>query len=192
MYRIIPAIALGLGLAVPLAAQDSTVRSRTRVKTDDARAIMLTGCLERGPSSVFTLKNARVSTGEEVTTKSKVETDVDDDCKKVATKSRTKTDGDTDHRAGVAGLKGSYELTPQQGVDLALHVGHQVQITAVARDPKNGDDDVTVKIENETKTKREDASDTKVKSRTETTLPRGDEAKVMVLSARSLAPSCTK
>ncbi|HZM92641.1 MAG TPA: hypothetical protein VFB92_04440 [Vicinamibacterales bacterium] len=191
MHRMIPAVALALGLAAPLAAQDTTVRSRTRVSGNDARAITLTGCLERGPNSLFTLKNATVSTSDEVTTKSKVETEVDDHGNKV-TKSRTKIDRDDSHRAGVAGLKASYELTPQQGVDLGAHVGHQVLITAVALDPKNGDDDVKVKVEEETKINRDKAPDTEVKSRTEATLSPGHEAKVMVLSARTLAPSCTK
>ena len=49
MYRIIPVAALALGMAVSVAAQDSTVRSRTKVSGDDARALTLTGCLERGP-----------------------------------------------------------------------------------------------------------------------------------------------
>ena len=83
-------------------------------------------------------------------------------------------------------------MNSQQGVDLGAHVGHQVLITAVALDPKNGDDDVKVKVEEETKINRDKAPDTEVKSRTEATLSPGHEAKVMVLSARTLAPSCTK
>ena len=47
MYRIIPVAALALGIAVSAAAQDSTVRSKTKVSADDARAITLIGCLER-------------------------------------------------------------------------------------------------------------------------------------------------
>ena len=52
-------------------------------------------------------------------------------------------------------------------MDLGAHVGHQVLITAVALDPKNGDDDVKVKMEEETKINRDKAPDTEVKSRTE-------------------------
>ena len=74
MYRIIPVVALALGMAVSVAAQDSTVRSRTRVSTDDGRALTLTGCLERGTGTVFTLKNASATSSDEVTTKSKVQT----------------------------------------------------------------------------------------------------------------------
>ena len=81
MHRIIPVAALAVGMAVSAAAQDSTVRSKTKVSGDDARAITLIGCLERGSGNVFTLKNAIAGTGEEVTTKSKVEKDVDNDGK---------------------------------------------------------------------------------------------------------------
>jgi hypothetical protein len=191
MYRIIPVVAIALGMAASVTAQDSTVRSRTKVSADDARALTLTGCLERGPSSLFTLKNASASTSDEVTTKSKVQTDVDDHGNDVKTESRTEINRDDSRHAGVAGLKASYELTPQQGVDLAAHVDHHVQITAVALDAKNGDDDAKVKIEDETKVNRDDAPDAKVKSRTEANLPRGDQSKVVVLSVRTLASSCS-
>ena len=188
MYRIIPVVALALGMAVSVAAQDSTVRSRTKVSGDDARALTLTGCLERGPAGVFSLNNATARSSDEVTTKSKVETDVDGD--NVKTKSRTEVEHDDGRRADIAGLKASYELSPNQGVELASHVGQQVQITGVALAAKKGDDDAKVKIEEETKVDRENAPDSKVKSRTEAELPRGDHSKVTVLSVRTIAPSC--
>jgi hypothetical protein len=192
MYRIIPVVALALGMAASVAAQDSTVRSRTKVSGDDARALTLTGCLERGPAGFFSLNNATARSSDEVTTKSKVETDVDNHGDNVKTKSRTEVDQDDSHRVGVAGLKASYELTPNQGVELASHVGQQVQITAVALPPKKGDDDAKVKIEDETRVDRENAPDAKVKTRTEAELPRGDHSKVTVLSVRTVAPSCSR
>lgn len=190
MYRIIPVVALALGMAVSAAAQDSTVKSRTKVSGDDARALTLTGCLERGPAGVFSLNNASARTSDEVTTRSKVETDVDDHGDNVKTKSRTEVDHDDGRRAGVAGLKASYELTPNQGVDLASHVGEQVLVTAVAVERKKGDDDAKVKIEEDTKVDREGAPDSKVKSRTEAEIPRGDHTRVTVLSVKTVAPSC--
>jgi hypothetical protein len=192
MYRIITVVVIALAMAASVAAQDSTVRSRTKVSADDARAITLIGCLERGPSNLFTIKNAIASTSDEVTTKSKTETDVGDHGNDVKTKSRTEIDRNDTRHAGVAGLKASYELTPQQGVDLATHVGHQVQITAVSLDPKKGDDDAKVKVEDETRIDRDNAPDSKVKSRTEANLERGDQTKVVVLSAKTLAPTCSK
>jgi hypothetical protein len=192
MYRIIPVVALALGMAVSVAAQDSTVRSRTKVSGDDARALTLTGCLERGPAGAFTLNNATARSSDEVTTKSKVETDVDDRGNSVKTRSQTEVEHDDGRRAGIAGLKASYELTPNQGVELASHVGQQVMVTAVAIDAKKGDDDAKVKIEDETKVDRENAPDSKVKTRTEAELPRGGQSKVTVLSVKTVAPSCSR
>jgi hypothetical protein len=192
MYRIIPVAALALGMAVSVAAQDSTVRSRTKVSGDDARALTLTGCLERGPAGVFTLNNATARSSDEVTTKSKVETDVDNHGNDVKTKSQAEVEHEDGRRAGIAGLKASYELSPNQGVELASHVGQQVLITAVALDARKGDDDARVKIEEETKVDRENAPDAKVKTRTEAELPRGDHAKVTVLSVKTMAPSCSR
>jgi len=190
MYRIIPVVALALGVAATAAAQDSTVKSRTKVSGDDARALTLTGCLERGPAGVFSLNNATARTSDEVTTRSKVETDVDDHGDNVKTKSRTEVDHDDSRRAGLAGLKASYELSPNQGVDLASHIGEQVLVTAVAI--KKGDDDAKVKIEEETKVDREGAPDSKVKSRTEAEIPRGDHTRVTVISVKTVAPSCSR
>jgi hypothetical protein len=192
MYRIIPVAALALGMAASVAAQDSTVRSRTKVSGDDARALTLTGCLERGPAGVFTLNNATARSSDEVTTKSKVETDVDNRGNDVKTKSRTEVEHEDGRRAGIAGLKASYELSPNQGVELASHVGQQVLVTAVAIDAKKGDDDAKVKIEEETKVDRENAPDSKVKTRTEAELPRGGNSKVTVLSVKTVAPSCSR
>ena len=192
MYRIIPVAALALGMAVSVAAQDSTVRSRTKVSGDDARALTLTGCLERGPAGVFTLNNATARSSDEVTTKSKVETDVDNHGDDVRTKSRTEVEHDDGRRAGIAGLKASYELSPNQGVELASHIGQQVLVTAVAIDAKKGDDDAKVKVEDETKVDRENAPDSKVKTRTEAEVPRGDRSKVTVLSVKTVAPSCSR
>ena len=135
-----------------------------------------------------TLNNATARSGDEVTTKSKVETDVDNHGDNVKTKSRTEVEHDDGHHAGIAGLKASYELSPHQGVELASHVGQQVQITAVALAAKKGDDDAKVKIEEETKVDRENAPDSKVKTRTEAELPRGDHSKVTVLSVKTMAP----
>jgi hypothetical protein len=192
MYRIIPVAALALGMAVSVAAQDSTVTSKTKVSGDDSRALTLTGCLERGPAGVFTLNNATARSSDEVTTKSKVETDVDNHGNDVKTKSRTDVEHEDGRRAGIAGLKASYQLSPNQGVELASHVGEQVLVTAVAIDAKKGDDDAKVKIEDETKVDRENAPDSKVKTRTEATLARGEHSTVTVLSVKTVAPSCSR
>jgi hypothetical protein len=81
---------------------------------------------------------------------------------------------------------------PKEGVDLTPHVGHRVEITAVAVDKKSGtDDDAEVEIETKTKVEREDAPDSKMKSKTEAELPRGARNRLTVLSVKHISPSCT-
>src|SRR3989442_12186074 len=67
--------------------------------------------------------------------------DVDKDDVTVKGKSKTKVDGD-----GVAtsGTMSTYALTPRADVDLASHVGHEVQLSAVVVEPGHGDADVTI------------------------------------------------
>ena len=190
MYRIIPVIAVALGLAVSAAAQDSTVKSRTKVSVDDAHTITLTGCLAQEAGNLFTLRGTSAVAHGDVTTKSKVETDVDNHGADTKTKARTEVDHDGDAHAGAPGLTATYELTPQAGVDLASQVGQQVQITAVSLDPKKGDDDAKVKVEDKTSVERENAPDAQVKSRTEAKLPRGEHARVTVLSVKQLGSAC--
>jgi hypothetical protein len=189
MHRIIPVLAIALGMAVSGAAQDSSVRSRTKVSADDAHTLTLTGCLAQ-QGDVFTLKGTSAVARGDVTTKSKIETDIDNQGADVKTKARTEVDHDGEAHAGAPGLVATYELTPQQGIDLAAHIGHQVQITALALDAKGGDDDAEVKVEEKSKIEREDAPDAKVKSRTEATLPHGDHARVTVLSVKPLGAAC--
>ena len=80
MQRLISACAVAAALAVPAAAQDTTVKSRTEIKADDATVVALTGCLQKNSAGRrFTLFGSMAAAGEEVTTRTKVETDVDDD-----------------------------------------------------------------------------------------------------------------
>src|SRR4030095_15421258 len=91
MYRIIPVIAVALGLAVSAAAQDRTVKSRTKVSADDAQTITLTGCLAQDAGNLFTLRGTSAVARGDVTPKSKVETDVDNHGKDVKTRSEEHT-----------------------------------------------------------------------------------------------------
>ena len=96
------------------------------------------------------------------------ETDVDNHGNDVKTKSRTEVESRRRPPRRYRGVEGVIRADRrQQGVELASHVGQQVQVTAVALDAKKGDDDAKVKIEDETKVDRENAPDAKVKSRTE-------------------------
>jgi hypothetical protein len=189
MKQMITAAALALGIAATAAAQDTTVKSKTKVEADDARAVTLTGCLQQTPASVFTLRGTAV-TSDEVTTRSRAKTDVDDDGDKVTTSTRTRVEADDRKAVGTAGLTTIYELTPQQGINLTGHVGHQVQITAIALDGKKGGD-AEVKVTEQTRVQREDAQDGKVETRTKADIPRGPGNRFTVLSVKSLGSPCS-
>jgi hypothetical protein len=189
MKQTIMAAALAFGIAATAAAQDTTVKSKTKVEADDARAITLTGCLQQTPASVFTLRGTAVAS-DEVTTRSRVKTDVDDDGDEVKTNARTRVERDDSRAVGTAGLTTIYELTPQQGINLTGHVGHQVQITAIALDGKKGGD-AEVKVTERTRVQREDADDAKVETKTKADIPRGARNQFTVLSVKSLGTPCS-
>lgn len=183
--------ALAAGLAVSLHAQDTTTTTRTEIDADDARTIVATGCLTQAPDTkIFTLNGAMASTGEDLEAKTRVETDVDRDDVEVKTESRAEVDK-SDRPVGTSGVAKVYELSPRAGVDLSAHVGKQVQISAVMVDAANGDDDAEVEIEDKTKVEREDAPDAKAKTETELEIPRGDHARLTVVSVKPLGTSCT-
>jgi hypothetical protein len=183
--------ALAAGFAASLHAQDTTSTTRTQVDADDARTIIATGCLQQAPATkVFTLMGAVTASGEDLDSKTRVSTDVDNDDVEVKTETRAEIDRD-DRPVGTSGVTRSYDLSPRAGVDLSTHVGKRVQISAVMVDrAKDGDDDAEVEIEDRTKVEREDAPDAKAKSETEVELPRGDRAQLMVVSVKEIAPSC--
>jgi len=189
MKRLISTCALAAALAVTAHAQDSTSTTRTQVKADDAKAITATGCLVSGvaPGS-FALRGGVTASGDEVTTKSRVKTEVDRDETKVKSDTRTKADGDHD-RVGAGGLV-LFDLNPRAGVELGSYVGQQVQLTAVMLDRGKGDADV--KIKEETHTDREHGADSQSKSETKLNVSRGTGGpRLNVLSVKPLGQSCT-
>jgi hypothetical protein len=189
MKQMITAATLALGIAASAAAQDTTVKSKTKVEADDARAVTLTGCLQQTPANVFTLRGSAV-TSDEVTTRSRAKTDVDDDGERVTTSTRTRVDRDDSREVGTAGLTTIYELTPQAGINLSGHVGHQVQITAITLTGKKGGD-AEVTVTERTRVQREDAEDGKAETRTKADIPRGAGNRFTVLSVKSLGTPCS-
>lgn len=193
MRMLIPACALALAIGAVVHAQDSTVKSRTQVKTDDASAIVMTGCLQAVPGADgFTLTGAVASAGKDAESKSKIKTDVDKDDTSVKAKSRTEIEHG-DHSVGTTGLSSTYAVTPRAGVDLAAHANEQVEITAVMVDAakKGGDDDAKVKVNEKTKAENENAPDGKAKSTTKLDIPRGPLPQLMAMSVKTVAPSCS-
>jgi hypothetical protein len=185
MYRCIPAIAVVLGIAASAGAQDSTTRSKTKVSADDARTITLTGCLEPGTRNSFRLRGSGAVSGDDVTTKSKVEKKVDDNGNKTRTKSRTDIEHDGD-----ATTVATYLLTPQAGVDLASHVGRRVHIIGVVVDPD--EDDAEVEIKDDTKIERDGAPDVRQKSKKKIEVDRGEPGSVTVVSVKPIGGACDR
>jgi glycerol-3-phosphate cytidylyltransferase-like family protein len=195
MSRLIPACSFAAAciFAVSVSAQDTTVKSKTKIEADDAKIITMTGCLSKTPSGdVFVLAGATKLAGDEMTARSKTKVDVDDDETETKTKSKTEVEHDDDKAVGTSGSVAVYELMPKEGVDLTPHVGHKVEVSAIALDPKDHDDDAEVEIQTRTKVKRDDAPDSKVKTETEAELPRGENARLTVVSVKHIAPSCTQ
>lgn len=183
--------ALAAAFAASLHAQDTTATTKTEVDADDAQTIVATGCLQQAPGTkTFTLAGAVAASGQDLESKTRVETDVDKDDVEVKTDTRAEVERG-DRAVGTSGTSKLYELSPRAGVDLSAHVGKQVEISAVmAEAAKGGDDDAKVEIEDKTKIEREDAPDSQVKSETEAELPRGENARLMVVSVKEIGASC--
>jgi hypothetical protein len=188
MKRLIPTCAIAAAFAVSLHAQDSTTTTRTRVKADDAKAVTAIGCLVPGASAgSFALRGAITARGEEVSSKSRTKTEVDRDESRVRTETRTRADGDHDRKGGGSVL--FYNLSPRAGIDLAAHVGHQVQLTAIVLN--RGEDDAEVKIKEDTRVDREDGKDGRSRTESKVSVDRGDGPRMTVLSVKPLGQPCS-
>jgi hypothetical protein len=197
MKRFMPfcTLAAAAVFAVSASAQDTTVKTKTDIDADDAKVMLVEGCLQAGEEpGTFVLANVKaVKAGEELESETKAEVDVDEDETEVETETEAEVERDDDDKAvGTAGIVAAYRLTPRAGVNLAPHVGHRVQISAVALEPKDGDDDAEVDIQTEVKTEREDAPDSKVKTETEAELPRGAHARLTAVAVKHISPSCSQ
>ena len=189
MSRTVLVAFVAATLSAPVIAQDSTVKSRTDIKTDDAKVITMVGCLRSDPAtSSYSLVGHIAAAGDDVTAKSKVKTDVDNDKTKVQGKSEVK--GDKDKAVATAGDIATYALLASPDVNLGTNVGQQVQISALQVEKGHGDADV--KIKDETKVERDNAPDSKSDSKTKLELPRSPNAAYTVVSVKSLGMPCAQ
>ena len=192
MKRLIPACAFALAAAVTAQAQDNTVTSKTRVEVDDAKAFVATGCLEQTlDTKAFTLVEAVGVTGEELSTKSRVSTDVDKNETSVKTETQTRVDGD-ERAVGTSGTTKNYALSPRAGVDLMPHVGKRVEISGIMVPAAKGDKDAEITIREETKVDGDDAPDGKTKTRIEADIQRGAHPQLNVLSVKAVPGTCSR
>ena len=189
MKTLITGSIAALALGVTAAAQDSTVKTQTKVSGDDARAVTMRGCLQAG-STGFLLSGAATATGEDLTSKTTTKTDVDGDETKVKSTTATKVDNDG-KAVGTAGSVTTYAVMPRDGVNLAIHAGQQVELTGVIVDARDGGDkDADVKITEKTTVDTEHAPDAKAKTTTKAEIPRGATARLMAMSIKPLGATC--
>lgn len=184
MKLLLPIGAVVAALAVSASAQDTTVKSRTQVKADDAKVLTMTGCVRQDATGAFNLTGGMIAAGDKLTTDTKVKSDVDKDDATVKTTARTKTD---DGVVGTTGT-GTYLLVPRGDVNLASHVGHQVQVSAIM--VERGEGDADVKIKDQTKVDPENAPDSKARTTTKIEVPKSPAGAYSVVSVKMLAPSC--
>jgi len=165
MVRIISSCVLAACAAAAVYAQDTTIKSETRIKADDAKVLTISGCLGGGPTN-FTLSNIVAAAAP---------SDKKDDRKTV----------------GTAGLLDSYVLMPRDGLALAPHVGHRVELTGVVVPPATkGDDDAKIEVKETTQVQRENAPDSKTETTTRARIARGSEAQFAVASLKMISPVC--
>ena len=176
-----------LAFTVAAGAQDSTVRSRSNVKADDAQVVAMTGCLRQDQATrAYLLVGKVTAAGENVRTEEKTKTDIDSD--KATVRSRTTTKAD-DGAVAADGGGSVYALVPRAGVDLASQVGHRVQLSAIIVEPGKGDADV--RIDDKTRVDQENGRDTSSRSKTKVELPRGAIGQYTVVSVKSAGGTCS-
>jgi hypothetical protein len=183
---LFPISVAALGLTVTVNAQDTTVKSRTQIKADDAKVTMMTGCLRQDAlSGTYTLIGVLAAAGNDLTTKSKTRTDVNKN--DVSVKSKTKTTAD-DGAVATTGALSTYVLVPASNVDLAANVGHQVRVSSIMVEGGHGDADV--KIKDETTVDPEHASASTSRSKSKIEVPKSPFGSYNVVSITSLADTC--
>jgi hypothetical protein len=165
-------------------AQDTTVKSRTKIDADEAQVVSMTGCLRQDVSTgTYMLVGTVDAAGERVTTDAKAKIDVDKDKRKVTTDTRTK--GEKGDKADAT--SSTYVLAPGN-VNLTPHVGHQVRIAAAAVKPGHKDADVT--INDKTSVDPERGRDSTSRSKTKVEIERGPLGQFTVVSVKPLGGAC--
>lgn len=111
MRFAIPVLAFAVAVTptVPLIAQDKTASTRTNIKPNDTKVIMMTGCVREDPAThTYTLVGTMAAT-EAVTSTSKAETGA----------------------VGTTGSMTTYPLLSPAEVELSTYVGRRVDLSAI-------------------------------------------------------------
>jgi hypothetical protein len=174
-----------LAFSVSASAQDTTVKSRTKVEGDEAQVVSMTGCLRQDVSTgTYSLVGKVQAAGDSVTNESKVEIDRDKDEKTVTAETSAKGDkgsGVDPDAVGTFGLSAG-------NVNLTQYVGRQVQIAAASVKPGHKDADVT--ITDKTTVDPERGRDRTERSKTKVEIERGALGQYTVVSVKPLGGTC--
>jgi hypothetical protein len=170
-----------LALAVTASAQDTTVKSRTRIDADEAQVESMRGCLRQAAAGRYTLIGSVEAAGRSVTTDSIVKIDRDQDDTTVTADTRARGDKGT---GADADALSTYALSPGH-VNLTPHIGRQVQIAAAAVKP--GHKDADVKIDDKVTLDPERGRDSTSRSRTRVEIERGPLGQYTVVSVKQLS-----
>lgn len=125
MSRAITSFAIALGCAVALHAQDATTTTtttKTEVKSDVAKAVSYSGCVQTGTEARSFVLAKVVPVGRTTTTE-------------VGTTGTTTTTTTT------------YALVPGEKIEFQPHVGHKVEVTGIMIPAGDAKTDTTSKAE---------------------------------------------
>ena len=142
MSRWIASFAVALGCAVALHAQDTTTTTKTEVKTDTAKTVTYSGCMQSGTEARSFVLAKVAPVGRTTTTE-------------VGTTGTTTTTTTT------------YALVPGEKVELQPHVGHKVEVTGMMIPAGDIKTETSTKIERE----NAPDTTIKEKSKTENAMP---------------------
>jgi hypothetical protein len=129
------AVALACASVIAVQAQDTKVKSKTKIEGGDVQTLTYTGCLQTGTEARTYVLD------------------------KVIPVSRTTERQPTGTGGTIQTTTTTYLLVPGEKVELQTHVGHKVQVTGLLIPA--GD----MKTRSKTKIEREDAKDTTIKEK---------------------------
>jgi hypothetical protein len=185
IYGAVVLLAVGTTLS---AAQDTTVKSRTKIEGDEAQVVSMTGCLRQDvQTGAYMLVGSVDAIGEKVTNDAKVKVDRDKHDTTVTAETRAKGDNGDKRDQAAAGVTSTYVLMPGN-VNLTSHVGQRVQVAAATVKPGHKDADVTVK--DETKVDPEHGRDRTSREKTKVEIDRAPLGQYTVVSVKPLGGSC--
>lgn len=106
MSRFIPAAALVLGFTFATSAIGQDVKTKTKIKGDDAQTVTYTGCVQSGAQTRTFVLNKVVPVGQT-------------------------TETTTDASGTTSATTTSYALVPGDTVQITEYVGHKVEVTGL-------------------------------------------------------------